>query len=92
MNQKKFQSWVDSIYETQDEALDCREFQAVMPAYIEAEIAGQPFDSSVTNKVKTHLNYCPDCHELYEGLKYVVEQEEFVTEVPIPDLTAVSPQ
>ncbi len=80
MNQKEFQSWVDGIYETEGEALDCRELQAVLPAYVEAEIAGHPFDASISKKVKSHFNQCPDCYELYDGLKFVVEVVDVETE------------
>jgi len=83
LNQKEFQSWVDGIYETEEESLDCQEIQAVLPAYVEAEIAGHPFDASVTKKVETHFNQCSDCHEIYDGLKFVVERVDVEEEAVV---------
>ncbi|KAA3664192.1 MAG: hypothetical protein DWQ04_06985 [Chloroflexi bacterium] len=80
MNQKEFQSWVGGIYGTEGEALDCQELQAVLPAYVEAEIAGHPFDASITKKIETHLNHCPDCYEINDGLKFVVERVDLEAE------------
>jgi len=103
LNQKEFQSWVDGIYATEDDVLDCRGFQAVLPAYTEAKLTSQPFDPFVTIKVEAHLHNCPDCNEVYNGLKYVVQKElseELVTalqtavstEAPMPDMTAAPPR
>ena len=83
MNQKEFQSWVNWLYETEGEAIDCQELQAILPAYVDAEIAGQPLDPMIIQKVKTYLSQCPDCREVYDGLKYVVEQVDIEEEAVV---------
>lgn len=103
MNQKELESWVDGIYNAERDELDCLGLQAVLPAYIDAELTSQPFDPFVTRKVRTHLQQCPDCREVHDGLKYVVQQEltdemafapgtAVPSESPIPDMTAAPPR
>ena len=99
LNQKDFQSWIDGIYKSGDTELDCRQFQEVLPVYLEAKIARQSLDALITQKVNTHLQHCLDCSEVYNGLKYVIMHEQsdeadtaVSTDAPIPDLTAVTPR
>ncbi|HRQ39184.1 MAG TPA: hypothetical protein PLD25_14850 [Chloroflexota bacterium] len=73
MEQKTFTRWIETIFETQENEIDCKQFQSYLPAFIEAEVKGEPL--SYTAVLTAHLHQCPDCQEIYQGLLYVVKAE-----------------
>ena len=74
MNYTEFTEWLERIYATAETELDCKEFQALLPAAVDLEIAGQAADPYLA-QVKAHLAQCPDCAEEYAGLRKVAELE-----------------
>lgn len=73
MTPKEFTNWIDRIYATKEEELDCQQTQSLLPAYVEAEFNGDHFDAA--SAVEIHLYQCPDCKETYQGLYHLVRLE-----------------
>lgn len=102
MNHKQFLHWLEQIYATTPAEIDCDQFQALLPAYVDFEIAGESPGSRLP-QVKAHLAQCRDCAEEYEGLRAVAkmdaegrlpEAEEILTqfaEEPAPEPKAAEP-
>ena len=92
MRRDDFTNWIDNIFTTKDYELDCDQTQFHLPAYTEAELKQQlPPEAMAT--VDTHLQHCPDCAEVYEGLHHVLQAElkgelDFEQTVPQPQLAA----
>lgn len=74
MNRKGFARWLERIYVTAETEMDCEQLQAILPAYVEFEIAGGDPQARFP-KAKAHLAQCPDCAEEYAGLRKVVDLE-----------------
>jgi predicted anti-sigma-YlaC factor YlaD len=74
LNQKNFANWVEKIYATEENELDCNQTQTYLPAYVEAEVNGRP-QPSHSHMLQAHLAQCPDCRETYVGLQHVLEAE-----------------
>ena len=64
MRLKSFRKWVQQVYATQDEELDCSQLFDVMPQYVDLEIAGEETIPRY-REVKQHLDQCAECHDLY---------------------------
>lgn len=86
MTQKEFTHWIETIFATQDHEIDCKQFQNYLPAFVEAEWQYAPLPHTAV--LTTHLRHCPDCQEIYDGLRLVVETE--LREPFTPGTTAVS--
>jgi predicted anti-sigma-YlaC factor YlaD len=71
---EEFTDWVERIYATRDNELDCTQTQAHLAAYVEAQVEGYSIPSSLVG-LQAHLYQCPDCHEVYEALYDLVEAE-----------------
>lgn len=78
--------WIEAIFATQEHEIDCNQFQNHLPAFVEAELAATPLPHTAV--LTTHLQHCPDCQEIYEGLRLVVSE---TTEPSAPGNSAVSP-
>lgn len=76
LKNKKFTEWIKEIYATNTEGLDCHQTEAVLPEYVDALTDNQPIDSIIVKTVEEHLKHCPDCKEVFDGLKYVAEHAE----------------
>ncbi|HKZ83167.1 MAG TPA: hypothetical protein VJ793_05870 [Anaerolineae bacterium] len=74
MNYTEFTDWLERIYTTAEVEMDCEQFQALLSAYVDLEIAGQGAAPYLA-QVKAHLAQCPDCAEEYAGLRKVAELE-----------------
>jgi hypothetical protein len=74
LNLDQFLHWLGQIYGTTETELDCEQFQAILPAYVEHELAGSAPEERFAG-VGPHLNQCPDCAEEYQGLRAVLELE-----------------
>ena len=48
--------------ETHDVEIDCEQFLVLMPAYVEARLAGRPLDESL-EKAHAHEKLCANCSE-----------------------------
>lgn len=95
MNHKDFAKWISKIYATEENEADYEEVQSLLPAYVEAEFKGEPFDPELASKIETHLCQCSDSMETYQALRYLVKMEakeelDFIEELDQPEEEAVS--
>lgn len=74
MNPTDFTQWLGRIYATAETEIDCEQIQAILSAYVDAEIAGHSSEGRF-QQVKIHLAQCPDCAEEYAGLRHVADLE-----------------
>ncbi len=74
MDRTHFLHWLNQIYATTEAEIDCDRLQALLPAYVDFEAAGDDPGSRLP-QVKAHLAQCPDCAEEYAGLRAVAELE-----------------
>ncbi len=74
MNRIHLTQWLERIYATAEAEMDCEQLQAILPAYVEAEIAGGDVLGRFL-QVKAHVAQCPDCAEEYAGLREVARLE-----------------
>lgn len=75
MNNKEFTKWIEQVYATQENELNCEQTQNGLPAYVDAINQKMTIDPVVEHKISKHLNQCPDCNDIFEGLAYVTSQE-----------------
>jgi predicted anti-sigma-YlaC factor YlaD len=69
LNRECFNEWIHQIHQTTEVEIDCDRLQKLLPAYVDAELAGVlPVQA---NHVKKHLAHCPDCAADYVGLHHV---------------------
>lgn len=73
LEQKTFTRWIETLFETQEHEIDCKQFQSYLPAFVEAEVMGERLGHTAV--LTTHLHQCPDCEEIYQGLLFVVKAE-----------------
>ena len=73
MTQKLFVHWLENLYATQEHEIDCRQFQNHLPAFVEAELNDTRLPHTAV--LSTHLQQCPDCSEIYQGLRLVILAE-----------------
>jgi hypothetical protein len=83
LKSKAFGRWIESIYKTNGEELDCRTTQSMLPEYVESVVENKFTDADVHEKLKHHFLHCNDCKEVFDGLKFVVSQE-LVSEYSVP--------
>lgn len=74
MDRERLLTWLDQVYLTHESEIDCDQLQAMLPAYVEFELAGSDGAEAEERaaKVRAHLAQCADCAEEYRGLKAVV--------------------
>ncbi len=60
---------------TEETEIDCQQAQALLPAYVEAELDGEEVEVALHN-VWTHLQHCPDCRDEYLALRRAVTVEK----------------
>ena len=82
MNPKSSHKWVRLIQIIWDEELDCEQFFELVPQYVDAEIDGEEVNQRFP-KVKRHLERCPECYDLYLGLRdaALAERQYVATEL-----------
>jgi hypothetical protein len=68
MKKNRFQRWLQSIYNTQDEEISCTECFDLLSQFVEAELSGTD-PATKMPKVKQHLEQCPACRQEYETLR-----------------------
>lgn len=74
MDRTHFLHWLNQIYATTETEIDCDDLQTFLPAYVDFEVAGADPGSRLT-QVKAHLAQCPNCAEVYQGLRAVAKLE-----------------
>lgn len=75
MDLEHFSHFISRIYGTEDIELDCDRVQALLPAYVEAELAHEELDS-LGPAIRTHLLQCPDCAETHEEMLQIAALEK----------------
>ena len=74
MNRKQFKQWLKRLYETSEKEISCDQFQALLPALVDFEIAGGNVQAQYATAL-LHIHQCPDCAEEYEALREIVQLE-----------------
>jgi hypothetical protein len=74
LNLERFLHWLGQIYATTDSEPDCEQFHAILPAYVEIELAGDDPAERYPG-MRAHLAQCPDCAEEHRGLRAILELE-----------------
>ena len=72
MNREKFRQLIDSIFAVKDQEMLCSEFFAILPRFVDLQVAGEDVDKSFPG-ISHHLQQCPECKEVYEALLKAVE-------------------
>ena len=75
LNTQKISTLINDIYATKEDELVCTQVHGLLPLYVEAEYEGGVLETAVTHDIETHLHHCPDCTELYQGMRFLVQQE-----------------
>ncbi len=65
---------MERLYATATTELDCDQVQSLLPAYVEAEIAGAVSPERFA-PFQAHLKQCPDCAHEHLALRQVTELE-----------------
>lgn len=75
MRRKRFESWLQKIYTTQDEEISCSECFELVSPFVEMELSGEDPEVKLP-RVRQHLNQCSACREEYETLRDLRRLEE----------------
>jgi len=75
LNREQFFTWLEQIYATREMESDCARLQALLPAYVDFEIAGRGLGEAHLASVRAHLAQCSACHDEYQGLLAVARLE-----------------
>ena len=68
MQKKRFEQWLQNIYNTQEEEISCSECFDLVSHYVEVELAGEDAQAKMP-QLKQHLDQCAACREEYETLR-----------------------
>lgn len=68
MQLASFQKWIQTIYATQDDELDCSGFFEAVSQYVDLEVAGKKTNPRFP-QVEHHLIQCPHCYDFYLTLR-----------------------
>jgi predicted anti-sigma-YlaC factor YlaD len=84
MHLKSFRRWIQQVYATQDEELDCGQFFDAIAQYVDIEVAGDEASECFPD-VKQHMDECADCYDLYVTVRDAafLEREQVVSELAI---------
>ena len=75
VKKNRFERWLQSIQDTQQEEISCSECFDLSSAYAELELAGN--DAAVTYpQLRQHLDQCATCREEYETLRDFLRLEQ----------------
>jgi hypothetical protein len=75
MKRAEFLQFIRSLFTTVDVELLCTEFFTLLPRYVDLELSGQPA-GQILPHVAHHLNQCPECYDVYQGLLTAIRPEE----------------
>ena len=70
MSQENPQRLFRSIFGTQEEEITCAVCLELLDVYADTEISGADATALLPH-VHQHLDCCPQCYELYEGLRQI---------------------
>lgn len=87
MNQQQFRTWINQIYRTEDQEIDCDQLQAILPEFVDAEVDAVSPELALS-EIQQHLNQCPDCSDVMEGLYQAVSMHESGALPTLADLLA----
>lgn len=102
MLRKNILKSIERIYATRDREIDCKQLQATLPVYAQAQLNGVD-PAREYPAIHAHLVQCPDCLEEYEALLHVAsletqdrlpESESLLSEFeaePAPEGGAIAP-
>lgn len=68
MKSDRFERWLQSIYNTQDEEISCSECFDLVSHFVDVELSGADAVAKLP-QVKQHLNQCLACQQEYETLR-----------------------
>ena len=68
MKNDRFERWLQSIHNTQEEEISCSECFDLVSHFVEVELSGADPVAQMP-KVKQHLEQCPACRQEYETLR-----------------------
>ena len=68
VSKNRFERWLQTIYNTQDEEISCSECFDLMSHFVEVELVGEEADIKLP-QLKQHLEQCPACRQEYETLR-----------------------
>ena len=85
MKRDHFESWLQNIYETQDEELSCSECFDLVSRFVELEISGENVEAQMP-QIKQHLDQCQACRDEYETLRDLARFEDEGRAPSIDDL------
>jgi anti-sigma factor RsiW len=68
MRKNRFERWLESIHNTQEEEISCSECFDLVSRFVEVELSGKDAAAKMP-QVKQHLEQCPACHVEYETLR-----------------------
>lgn len=68
MDRKRFENWLNNIFETREEEISCSECFDLSSRYLELEIAGEDAAARMP-ELKQHLEQCRACRDEYETLR-----------------------
>ena len=74
MERESLIQWLERLYATTETEIDCEQLQALLPAFVDFELAGGEMDERFS-RIRAHLAQCPDCSEEYELLRKVAKLE-----------------
>ncbi len=70
MDRNQFLHWLEQIYSTRDQEIDCEKLREFLPAYVDFEVtkSSQTPTGDRLELVAVHLAQCPDCAEEHAAL------------------------
>lgn len=68
VSKNRFERWLQTIFNTQEEEISCSECIDLMSHFVEVELSGKDAASRLP-QLKHHLDQCPACREEYETLR-----------------------
>lgn len=81
MSDEQMKQWLERVYNTADDEIDCDQAGELMAAYVDAIIEGS-INDDLFDALRLHLSQCPDCSDLYENLylvSYLEDKGELLT-------------
>jgi hypothetical protein len=75
MYRDRFERWLHTLAQTQDEEISCSECFDLVSAFVELEVAGEDSVGKLP-QLDRHLLHCPACRAEYETLRDLRQLEE----------------
>lgn len=76
MKQKAFTRLIDTVFAAKSgEEMSCTDYFSELPRYTELEAEGVDA-AALLPEVRHHMHQCPECEEVYLGLRELVRAEK----------------